>query len=160
MSWIFLVPMEGRSQSSMFFLMKWSIVRYWWLCFQLFQHHLCSCFFYLACLCVFPQSILCSMLPRASTSKEIDAGLLSVISFPAFAVEDADLVAITKSEIINKLQVKSKQEKLNHLFWMTAQKHYVTKYFTHTKISTSWFNLRVAMAAVASSGTDTVVPKR
>ncbi|XP_026130816.1 phosphorylase b kinase regulatory subunit alpha, liver isoform isoform X2 [Carassius auratus] len=50
------------------------------------------------------QSILCSMLPRASTSKEIDAGLLSVISFPAFAVEDADLVNITKSEIITKLQ--------------------------------------------------------
>uniref|UniRef100_A0A8C9WVC9 Phosphorylase b kinase regulatory subunit n=1 Tax=Sander lucioperca TaxID=283035 RepID=A0A8C9WVC9_SANLU len=50
------------------------------------------------------QSILCSMLPRASTSKEIDAGLLSVISFPAFAVEDAELVAITKSEIITKLQ--------------------------------------------------------
>uniref|UniRef100_A0A8C4I9U8 Phosphorylase b kinase regulatory subunit n=1 Tax=Dicentrarchus labrax TaxID=13489 RepID=A0A8C4I9U8_DICLA len=50
------------------------------------------------------QSILCSMLPRASTSKEIDAGLLCVISFPAFAVEDADLVAITKSEIISKLQ--------------------------------------------------------
>lgn len=45
------------------------------------------------------------MLPRASPSKEIDAGLLSVISFPAFAVEDADLVTITKSEIINKLQV-------------------------------------------------------
>ncbi|XP_077418815.1 phosphorylase b kinase regulatory subunit alpha, liver isoform isoform X1 [Vanacampus margaritifer] len=50
------------------------------------------------------QSILCSMLPRASTSKEIDAGLLSIISFPAFAVEDAELVAITKSEIIGKLQ--------------------------------------------------------
>ncbi|XP_059385681.1 phosphorylase b kinase regulatory subunit alpha, liver isoform-like isoform X2 [Carassius carassius] len=50
------------------------------------------------------QSILCSMLPRASTSKEIDAGLLSVISFPAFAVEDEDLVNITKSEIISKLQ--------------------------------------------------------
>ncbi|XP_032368697.1 phosphorylase b kinase regulatory subunit alpha, liver isoform isoform X3 [Etheostoma spectabile] len=50
------------------------------------------------------QSILCSMLPRASTSKEIDAGLLSVISFPAFAVENAELVAITKSEIITKLQ--------------------------------------------------------
>uniref|UniRef100_A0A8C2WD08 Phosphorylase b kinase regulatory subunit n=1 Tax=Cyclopterus lumpus TaxID=8103 RepID=A0A8C2WD08_CYCLU len=50
------------------------------------------------------QSILCSMLPRASTSKEIDAGLLAVISYPAFAVEDPDLVAITKSEIISKLQ--------------------------------------------------------
>ncbi|XP_071002692.1 phosphorylase b kinase regulatory subunit alpha, liver isoform-like isoform X1 [Oncorhynchus clarkii lewisi] len=50
------------------------------------------------------QAILCSMLPRASTSKEIDAGLLSIISFPAFAVEDADLVTITKTEIISKLQ--------------------------------------------------------
>ncbi|KAK3562437.1 hypothetical protein QTP86_034080 [Hemibagrus guttatus] len=50
------------------------------------------------------QSILCSMLPRASTSKEIDAGLLSVVSFPAFAVEDVDLVNITKGEIISKLQ--------------------------------------------------------
>ncbi|XP_075040735.1 phosphorylase b kinase regulatory subunit alpha, skeletal muscle isoform isoform X2 [Mixophyes fleayi] len=50
------------------------------------------------------QSILQSMLPRASTSKEIDAGVLSVISFPAFAVEDPQLVEITKQEIIDKLQ--------------------------------------------------------
>ncbi|XP_056396205.1 phosphorylase b kinase regulatory subunit alpha, skeletal muscle isoform isoform X2 [Hyla sarda] len=50
------------------------------------------------------QSILQSMLPRASSSKEIDAGVLSVISFPAFAVEDAQLVQITKQEIIDKLQ--------------------------------------------------------
>ncbi|XP_069841933.1 phosphorylase b kinase regulatory subunit alpha, skeletal muscle isoform isoform X3 [Dendropsophus ebraccatus] len=50
------------------------------------------------------QSILQSMLPRASTSKEIDAGVLSVISFPAFAVEDPQLVQITKQEIIDKLQ--------------------------------------------------------
>ncbi|KAM5145450.1 phosphorylase b kinase regulatory subunit alpha, skeletal muscle isoform [Mantella aurantiaca] len=50
------------------------------------------------------RSILQSMLPRASTSKEIDAGVLSVISFPAFAVEDGQLVDITKQEILNKLQ--------------------------------------------------------
>ncbi|CAL8246317.1 unnamed protein product [Lota lota] len=50
------------------------------------------------------QAILCSMLPRASTSKEVDAGLLSVISYPAFAIEDPELVAVTKSEIISKLQ--------------------------------------------------------
>uniref|UniRef100_A0A669Q3I4 Phosphorylase b kinase regulatory subunit n=1 Tax=Phasianus colchicus TaxID=9054 RepID=A0A669Q3I4_PHACC len=50
------------------------------------------------------QSILYSMLPRASTSKEIDAGLLSIISYPAFAVEDINLVNLTKSEIISKLQ--------------------------------------------------------
>uniref|UniRef100_A0A672V814 Phosphorylase b kinase regulatory subunit n=1 Tax=Strigops habroptila TaxID=2489341 RepID=A0A672V814_STRHB len=50
------------------------------------------------------QSILYSMLPRASTSKEIDAGLLSIISYPAFAVEDLNLVNVTKSEILSKLQ--------------------------------------------------------
>ncbi|KAE8622549.1 hypothetical protein XENTR_v10005282 [Xenopus tropicalis] len=50
------------------------------------------------------QSILYSMLPRASTSKEIDAGLLSIISYPAFAVEDINLVNVTKNEIITKLQ--------------------------------------------------------
>ncbi|XP_075752672.1 phosphorylase b kinase regulatory subunit alpha, skeletal muscle isoform isoform X7 [Pelodiscus sinensis] len=50
------------------------------------------------------QSILHSMLPRASTSKEIDASLLSVISYPAFAVEDSELVELTKQEIITKLQ--------------------------------------------------------
>ncbi|XP_069746352.1 phosphorylase b kinase regulatory subunit alpha, liver isoform-like isoform X2 [Narcine bancroftii] len=50
------------------------------------------------------QSILLSMLPRASTSKEIDAGLLSIISYPAFAVEDISLVNVTKNEIITKLQ--------------------------------------------------------
>lgn len=47
------------------------------------------------------------MLPRASTSKEVDASVLSVISYPAFAVEDSELVEITKQEIITKLQVSS-----------------------------------------------------
>ncbi|XP_061483232.1 phosphorylase b kinase regulatory subunit alpha, liver isoform isoform X5 [Rhineura floridana] len=50
------------------------------------------------------QSILYSMLPRASTSKEIDAGLLSIISYPAFAIEDMNVVNATKNEIITKLQ--------------------------------------------------------
>ncbi|MGH0134275.1 UNVERIFIED_CONTAM: hypothetical protein FKN15_052408 [Acipenser sinensis] len=58
------------------------------------------------------QSILCSMLPRASTSKEIDSGLLSVISFPAFAVENMDLVNVTKNEIITKLQVQEYRDAL------------------------------------------------
>ncbi|XP_003803402.1 phosphorylase b kinase regulatory subunit alpha, skeletal muscle isoform isoform X3 [Otolemur garnettii] len=50
------------------------------------------------------QSILNSLLPRASTSKEVDASLLSVVSFPAFSVEDSHLVELTKQEIITKLQ--------------------------------------------------------
>ncbi|XP_053716326.1 phosphorylase b kinase regulatory subunit alpha, skeletal muscle isoform isoform X2 [Synchiropus splendidus] len=50
------------------------------------------------------QSILTSMLPRASMSKEVDAGVLAIISYPAFAVEDINIVNMTKEEIISKLQ--------------------------------------------------------
>ncbi|XP_075884134.1 phosphorylase b kinase regulatory subunit alpha, skeletal muscle isoform isoform X4 [Nelusetta ayraudi] len=50
------------------------------------------------------QSILTSMLPRASMSKEVDAGVLAVISYPAFAVDDVSIVNMTKEEIISKLQ--------------------------------------------------------
>lgn len=52
------------------------------------------------------QSILTSMLPRASMSKEVDAGVLAIISYPAFAVEDISIVNLTKEEIISKLQVQ------------------------------------------------------
>ncbi|KAF9352695.1 hypothetical protein BGX34_012021 [Mortierella sp. NVP85] len=44
-----------------------------------------------------------SALPRESNSKEIDAALLSVIGFPAFAISDAKLVKRTRDEIIEKL---------------------------------------------------------
>lgn len=37
--------------------------------------------------------------------KEIAASVLSVISFPAFAVEDAELVHETRSVILEKLEV-------------------------------------------------------
>ncbi|TKS93218.1 Phosphorylase b kinase regulatory subunit alpha, skeletal muscle isoform [Collichthys lucidus] len=50
------------------------------------------------------KSILTSMLPRASMSKEVDAGVLAIISYPAFAVEDMSIVNMTKEEIISKLQ--------------------------------------------------------
>ncbi|XP_042256717.1 phosphorylase b kinase regulatory subunit alpha, skeletal muscle isoform isoform X3 [Thunnus maccoyii] len=50
------------------------------------------------------QSILTSMLPRASISKEVDAGVLAILTYPAFAVENIDIVNMTKEEIISKLQ--------------------------------------------------------
>ncbi|KAA8582697.1 hypothetical protein FQN60_006368 [Etheostoma spectabile] len=50
------------------------------------------------------KSILTSMLPRASISKEVDAGVLAIISYPAFAVDDISIVNMTKEEIISKLQ--------------------------------------------------------
>ncbi|MGD1871497.1 MAG: glycoside hydrolase family 15 protein [Mastigocoleus sp.] len=47
-----------------------------------------------------------SLLPRESASKEIDAALLSVIGFPAFAVESEKLRDRTRNEVINKLAGK------------------------------------------------------
>ncbi len=47
-----------------------------------------------------------SLLPRESSSKEVDAALLSVIGFPAFAVEDQALCDRTHNDIIQKLQGK------------------------------------------------------
>lgn len=44
-----------------------------------------------------------SLLPRESASKEVDAALLSIISYPAFAVEDLQLQQRTFNEVINKL---------------------------------------------------------
>ncbi|RWS17764.1 hypothetical protein B4U79_14260 [Dinothrombium tinctorium] len=51
-------------------------------------------------------AVLQSMLPRESNSKEVDAALLSVIGFPAFAVENPDLIEITRNEILTKLKGK------------------------------------------------------
>jgi phosphorylase kinase alpha/beta subunit len=45
-----------------------------------------------------------SLLPRESSSKEVDAALLSVIGFPAFAIENAELVERTHTDVVTKLQ--------------------------------------------------------
>jgi len=45
-----------------------------------------------------------SLLPRESNSKEVDAALLSVVGFPAFAVRDLTLLEETQQAVINKLQ--------------------------------------------------------
>lgn len=50
------------------------------------------------------RTTLQSLLPRESASKEVDAAVLSVIGFPAFAVEDANLVERTRQVVMTKLQ--------------------------------------------------------
>jgi phosphorylase kinase alpha/beta subunit len=45
-----------------------------------------------------------SALPSESLSKEIDAATLSVVGYPAFAVEEPDLVTQTVDEIVDKLK--------------------------------------------------------
>lgn len=45
-----------------------------------------------------------SLLPRESGSKEVDAALLSIIGYPAFAIEDATLVNRTQQKVVDKLQ--------------------------------------------------------
>ena len=39
------------------------------------------------------------------TLQETDAGLLTIISYPGFAIDDADLVDRTRDYIVEKLQV-------------------------------------------------------
>jgi phosphorylase kinase alpha/beta subunit len=45
-----------------------------------------------------------SLLPRESASKETDASLLSIIGFPAFAMEDPQIVARTRQKILDRLE--------------------------------------------------------
>jgi len=47
-----------------------------------------------------------SLLPRESISKEVDSAVLSIIGFPAFAVEDPDLLQKTEQHICEKLEGK------------------------------------------------------
>ncbi|XP_037072970.1 LOW QUALITY PROTEIN: probable phosphorylase b kinase regulatory subunit alpha [Pollicipes pollicipes] len=49
------------------------------------------------------QAVLESMLPRESISKELDSGLLSITSFPAFAVGDVDIIDRTREAVLSKL---------------------------------------------------------
>ncbi len=44
-----------------------------------------------------------SLLPRESVSKETDAALLSIVGYPAYAVEDAKVVEKTRRKIVKKL---------------------------------------------------------
>jgi phosphorylase kinase alpha/beta subunit len=48
-------------------------------------------------------AVLTNMLPCESFSKETDSGLLSVISYPAFAVDDPELCALTRATILETL---------------------------------------------------------
>ncbi|KAH8020944.1 hypothetical protein HPB51_010334 [Rhipicephalus microplus] len=49
-------------------------------------------------------AVLSSMLPRESSSKEVDAALISIIGFPGFAVTDQELIDLTRHAIVDKLQ--------------------------------------------------------
>jgi phosphorylase kinase alpha/beta subunit len=50
------------------------------------------------------RSIFETLLPRESSSKEVDAALLSTISFPAFATHEDLLYNETKNNIVKKLK--------------------------------------------------------
>ena len=50
------------------------------------------------------RTVLESMLPRESHSKEVDAAVLSSISFPAFAIDDKDLTEQTYQKIVGSLE--------------------------------------------------------
>ncbi len=45
-----------------------------------------------------------AMLPRESASKEVDSALLSIVGFPAFAIDDAELAARTRATVEARLR--------------------------------------------------------
>lgn len=45
-----------------------------------------------------------ALLPRESGSKEVDAALLSIVGFPAFAIDDAELAARTRATVLERLR--------------------------------------------------------
>lgn len=49
------------------------------------------------------RAVLQNMLPRESMSKETDAALLTVIGYPAFAMNDRKVIDLTYQEIMTKL---------------------------------------------------------
>jgi phosphorylase kinase alpha/beta subunit len=50
------------------------------------------------------RSTLAGLLPRESESKETDGALLSIIGFPAFAVDDPALADATRERLVGRLQ--------------------------------------------------------
>ena len=55
---------------------------------------------------IYSNIILKCLLPRESISKETDAALLSIISYPAFALDDMELINETRNKVLEKLQGK------------------------------------------------------
>ena len=49
------------------------------------------------------RSTLHALLPRESYSKEVDSAVLSIIGYPAFAIEDEALVKLTRDKIVTQL---------------------------------------------------------
>jgi len=45
-----------------------------------------------------------AMLPRESASKEVDAALLSIVGYPAFAVDDSHLAERTRRHVVERLR--------------------------------------------------------
>ena len=49
------------------------------------------------------RTTLQNLLPRESASKEVDAALLSVIGYPAFSVEEPEIIELTNQKVLDKL---------------------------------------------------------
>ena len=48
-------------------------------------------------------TIFQTLLPRESNTKNVDAALLGVLSFPAFATHDEELYQKTKKKVVDRL---------------------------------------------------------
>ncbi|KAK7002162.1 hypothetical protein SK128_008210 [Halocaridina rubra] len=79
------------------------------------------------------RSIFETLLPRESSSKNVDASLLCAISFPAFATHDQLLYSKTKSQIVNLLQGKHGFKRFHRDGYGTVLEDKKRRYYHHAE---------------------------
>lgn len=110
------------------------------------------------------RSIFETLLPRESTSKNVDISLLSTISFPAFATHDQLLYSKTKSQIISSLEGKHGFKRFHHDGYGSVLEDKKRRYYNHAetmefeKIESEWplFYLYMMLEGIFRSSEDQV----
>lgn len=109
-------------------------------------------------------AVLESLLPRESNSKEVDASLLCIIGFPAFAVENRELIRLTRDEIRSKLEGRYGCKRFLRDGYKTAREDPTRLYYDPSElkafenIECEWplFYCYLILNALFNNDTDTV----
>lgn len=80
------------------------------------------------------RSFLHSLLPRESNSKDTDSALLSVIGYPAFAVDDKSLRQQTKERIIERLGGRFGLKRFQRDGYGTVPAESIPKYYQRSEL--------------------------
>lgn len=80
------------------------------------------------------RSIFETMLPRESSSKGVDAGLLPTLSFPAFASHEERLVELSKSNVVKRLRGKKGFKRFSRDGFLSLNEDRTQRYYNQGQI--------------------------